>query len=313
MAAILESCVDEQSEAAHDLSAALAKPALVVFITKNTPYFVVLPEQQPYNLTIAGSTSVVPVVLTDATARRDTPADFRLMSSRVEDPVQAQIPAFVKEIAGVVIKQYGAVAKHNPRMWAYAADEVELPFSRASIVESGTVTLGCDAGSTEASYPRLAPCPRGKNSIDVEIAATYANTPKTRIDFAAVAGGVLGPYRGHLKMKVDGGRYASDPAMHGVTMAAIAIHLKRYDATLPRIGAAERWSLLAGAVLTPAAGVGSGVSFTCLRGFAINAGEVILWVPTGSSPGALAPAGSNQLPHRYSFGTFVGASYRLGS
>jgi hypothetical protein len=308
---VLASCIDDaQPAAARDLSGALTKTMLVAFVERDTPYYVVLPSRQPYRLTITGRTSVVPIVLVDAAARRDPPPDMHFMSSRIDDPRQ-EIPAFVRDIAGSIIKQYrtgNAPAKSNPRFWAYAADEVELPFRRASVVESGTLTVNCEPNGSSVV---LAVCPRGKDSLGITIATTYTTTPETRMDFAAVAGGVVGPYRGHLKMKVDAGRYASDPARHAMTMAAIAIHVKPYDATLPDISMPERWSLLVGGILTPAAGAGAGLSFAFMRGFAINAGEMVIWVPTGSSPGAIAPDGSNQLPHRYAYGTFVGASYSL--
>lgn len=310
---VLASCVDDDQPAPRDLSGALTKTILVAFIDKDTPYYVVLPSGQPYRLTIAGRTPVVAIVLVDTAARRDSPTDMHFMSSRLDDPGQTAIPAFLRTIAGSIIKEFRtggtAPAKHNPRVWAYAADEVDLPFQRASVLESGSLTVNCDPAGSSAA---LAACPRGKNALDVAIVTTYAAVPKTRIDFTAVAGAVVGPYRGHLRMKVDAGRYASDPAAHGITMAAVAMHVRPYDSTLPAISMPERWSVLVGGVLTPAAGIGAGVSVGVIRGFAINAGEMLIWVPTGSSPGAIAPDGSNQLRHRYAYGTFVGASYRVG-
>ena len=308
--AVLASCLDlSDPKGPHDLSGALAKTLLVIVVDKDAPYYLVLPQHQPYSLSLTGAIAVVPVVLVDASARRGPP-DLRLLSTRVQDPSQQQIPAFVRTIATRVIRQSAATGGQNPRIWAYAADEVELPFRRAVIAESGNILVGCDPDGSSAV---LAPCPRGKDSVDVDLSASYADTPKTRIEFGAVAGAVVGPYRGHTRMKVDSGRYAADPATHSMTMAAIAIHVKPYDGALADISSPERWSLLVGGVLTPAAGIGAGISFAFMRGFAITAGEVALWVPTGASAGALAPAGSSQLPHRYSYGTFVAAGYSFSS
>ncbi|MGH9409036.1 MAG: hypothetical protein ACRD1V_06245, partial [Vicinamibacterales bacterium] len=161
--------------------------------------------------------------------------------------------------------------------------------------------------------PSLVPCPRGKTAINVPLAATYTNAPKMHLEFAAAAV-MVGSYRGHPRLKVDAGKYASDPATHAATLAAIAIHLWPFDVSSAEMTKAERWALIAGAVLTPAAGAAAGLSIGIARGFALTAGELIVWVPSGAGgalPGTPAPAGTSQLPHKYAYAPFVGGSYRF--
>jgi hypothetical protein len=115
-------------------------------------------------------------------------------------------------------------------------------------------------------------------------------------------------------MKVDGGQYASDPSSHSVTMATVAWHPRPYDSSLSEMSQEERWAVLIGGVLTPAAGVGLGVSFGLIRGFAINAGVIGVWVPSappGSSISSAVTADSNQqqLENRFNMAVFVGGSY----
>ncbi len=308
-----------------------AEAFLFTFILEDQPYYVVVPEEQPYSLTLLGVKSVVPVVLIDKDANLvdaqgvpvSVAADFNLMSTRVPNPLQAQVPAFLKQMAGAAIGAVKVGGREEPAvtMFAYAMGEVELPFKRASMAASGTVTLKCHTEQEKKTLAAqgmpsaLATCKGTHTAVDVAIKAAYNNTPKTRLEFTALAAGVIGPYHGHQRMKLDNGRYASDPAPHAMTMAAMAIHPVAYNGSLPGPSQAERWSILLGGVLTPAAGVGAGVSFTIVRGFAVNAGEFVIWVPSavdGGAPGAAAPTGANQLPHRYSYGTFIGANYVFG-
>jgi hypothetical protein len=153
-------------------------------------------------------------------------------------------------------------------MFAFAAVGITLPFSRASILEAGTVTVKAPASGTPA---------------DVKISTTYANTPTVHLKFTAVAGAVIGSLYGPQKMKVDAGKYASDPLSHSLTMATVAWHVKPYDSSLSEMSQAERWAVLVGGVLTPAAGVGLGLSFGIIRDFAINAGVMGVWVPSAPS------------------------------
>jgi hypothetical protein len=184
-------------------------------------------------------------------------------------------------------------------MYAYAAAGITLPFGRASIAEAGTVTLKDPVSGTPA---------------DVRISTTYANTPKVRIEFAAVAGAVIGRFYGPQRMKVDAGQYASDPSSHSVTMATVAWHPKPYDSSLSEMSQEERWAVLFGGVLTPAAGVGLGASFGLIRGFAINGGVIGVWVPSappGSSIGSVVTTDSNQkqLENRFNTALFIGGNY----
>jgi hypothetical protein len=148
----------------------------------------------------------------------------------------------------------------------------------------------------------------------VKISASYANTPRVHVEFTAVAGGVVGPFYGPQKMKVDAGKYASDPLSHSLAMVTMAWHIKPYDSSLADMSHADRWALLIGAVLSPATGIGVGVSFGIMRGFALDAGVIGVWAstaPTGSGIGSDATTNANdeQLANRFNAAIFIGGNY----
>jgi len=161
------------------------------------------------------------------------------------------------------------------------------------MTQSGTVSLKVNAETKK-----------------VAIAATYTNTPLSRVRFSTLAGGLVGKVRGPEKMKVDDGKYASDPLARAAVMAAVTFH-KPFDSTLGAMSKAERFAGFAGAVLTPAAGFGTGVSVGIIRGLSANLGYLWVWVPT-SSNGAATGAGAaegNQLSYKVNRGLFVGGGY----
>jgi len=94
----------------------------------------------------------------------------------------------------------------------------------------------------------------------------------------------------------------------------VAWHPKPYDSSLSEMSQEERWGVLIGGVLTPAAGVGLGVSFGLIRGFAINGGVIGVWVPSappGSNVGSAVTTDSNtkQLENRFNTALFIGGNY----
>jgi len=268
---------------------------------KQEAYNVVVPQRQPYSTTLPGVRSVNAIILVDAKSKSDKPPrNFMFMSMEVQDPLKAQIASTDDAPASIASRNGSAAA-----VSAYAARSIPLPFGQASIIEAGIVTVKDPVSGT---------------STEVPIAITYTNTPKVHLEFTAVAGAIVGPFFGAQKMKVDAGRYASDPLSHSLTMATVAWHLKPYDSSLSEMSAAERWAVLVGGVLTPAAGVGVGVSFGIIRRFSISAGMVGIWVPSavpGSGVGSpvATDASQKQLENTFNRALFIGGAYvfRQGS
>jgi len=273
------------------------------------PYFVVVPQQEPYSMTLLGARSVNAIILGDSKAKSDkAPSDF-FIATLVQNQLDAGSASVVRVPAPLVTNKFSLPVKRpaasrraadlDATMYAYAAPGIVLPFSRASISEAGTVTVEDPASGTSA---------------EVKIATAYANTPKVHLTFTGVAGAVIGSPHGPQRMTVDAGKYASDPLSHSLTMATVAWHPKPYDSSLSEMSQAERWAVLFGAVLTPAAGIGLGVSFGVLRDFAIDGGVIGVWVPSapsGSGLGSDVTVGSNQnqLGNRFNTALFIGAAY----
>jgi len=197
-----------------------SKTFLVTFVSNDRqPYYVVVPQRQPYSMTLLGVKAVNAIVLVDAKAKEDAvPTDFMFMSTPLQTPLEAKIPAPAKQAPASFVTNQRSVQPKNarppasrkerdPAMYAYAAAGITLPFSRASIAEAGTLTVKDPVSGT---------------STDVKISTTYANTPKVRIEFTAVVGAVIGPFGGPQRMKVDAAKYASDPSSHALTMATVS-------------------------------------------------------------------------------------------
>ena len=282
----------------------LSKPdadvtTVVTFIAGETPYTVLVPSTQPYALTMLGKKQIRVVVLVNGDAAASVPTDFKFMSKQIDDPVLAAIPSFVRAVTDAAGKESKVLSvrpppeKAAPPMVGYVT-QVSVPFSRASIAESGTVEV------------------KVKTEIKkVAVSATFANTPRRKVALSTVAGGLIGSVKGPERMKVESGAYASDPLGRAVTMAAVMFH-KPFDSTLSNMSVAERLAGYLGAVLTPAAGVGAGVSIGIIRGLSANVGYAWVWVPTsanGGAAGTAAPTGARQLSHKMNHGWFIGGGY----
>lgn len=291
---ILDSC---------DLPAPASDVATVVtFIAGEKPYTVVLPATQPYALTMLGKKEILVVVLVNGEEAVAAPTDFKFMSKRLDDPLVGAIPSFVRAITDAAGKGLSVQVQPPPpqdgktppppAIMAYAT-QVSVPFSRASIAESGTVQIKVNTETKK-----------------VPVAATYANTPLSRLRFSTLAGGLVGKVRGPEKMKVDSGSYASDPLGRAAIMAAVMFH-RPFDSTVADMSKAERFAGFAGAVLSPAAGFGAGLSVGIIRGLSANVGYMWVWVPTSSNGAATGTAAveGNQLSHKVNRGLFIGGGY----
>lgn len=183
---------------------------------------------------------------------------------------------------------------------------VGLRQTSATIAESDQLTVPDYVNSTKD---------QPKSNAMKGSGLTITNSGRTQFGITALGGFKVGPVRGKQKMQVSSGSYAVNPLSDAITMVALAWYPFPYDASAPSITKRERVSLLAGVMLTPAAGFGTGLSVGLVRGFALNAGFAGMWYPTAVNnllAGNPAPTG-NQLTNTFGHTFFLGANYVFGS
>jgi len=292
-------------------------PFLVNIVRPGENLTIVVPQNERYSPNLTGVRSVYVLLLVDHHDKEEKALrEFRLTSAEVPSSLLAQLPDVAKTIAGAATGGLlPAVAGKTKNMAptdvpvqpppppyetvAYATVQpVPLPFLNGTLAETGTLSLYSD---------------KDQKGSDVQVTASFTNKTKVRAEFTAIAGALVGPLAGDERMKVtDGGNYASDPLKRGVTMAAIAFHPVPFDSSLSKMSGAEKVAFLLGGVLTPAPGLGVGVSYGVVRGFAVNVGGAVVWVSTSqnnASAGEPAPKGNNQLRYGWNAGFFIGGGY----
>lgn len=299
--------------------ASTESPYLVTVIRPSDSFTVIVPQAKRYSPHLPGVVSVQLLLLVaHHDPAEDTMRDFRLVSTETASELVTNLPEFVQQVAGAVIGGVFPAAVAQSRILSEGSDAppvapppppyetaafftkeaVPLPFRNGGVEESGRVSVWKDAdGKAE----------------DVQISASFLNKTKVRTEFTTVVGALVGGLAGDERMKVtDAGKYASDPLPRGMTLAALAFHPKPFDATEHGMSGAERVALLLGGVITPAPGIGAGVSVGIIRGFAINLGGVLVSVATsknGAKPKDEAPEGNNQLRYGWNRGFFLGGGY----
>jgi hypothetical protein len=146
-----------------------------------------------------------------------------------------------------------------------AAHGIGLPFKRSTITESDFIERTID----------------GKEKREpVEYAGEIAlsNVPRSWVQLQAGVGLLTGKLHGAIPAKIEDDAYVSDPIGRTATIAGASFHAP-FDATTPQASPAERIGFVAGAVLTPAAGIYLGPSFGW-RGFSLTVGSAWMWVHT---------------------------------
>jgi hypothetical protein len=297
--------------------AASEAPYLVTLVTPVRNVSVVVPQDDRYNPNMPGGPkSAYVMLLVEHHATEQEKVDtFSLASTKIDDPVISQIPAaarsFGTAISGGLLGFKAPLAKgqyttqsvdrsllegekRKVENVVFISSPVALPFSNVTVSETGKLKMWEDKAQ------------------DVDVAATFTSKKMRRAEFTGVAGALVGPLAGDEKMKVDGEKYASDPLKRAMTMVAIAWHPKPYDDTLPKPTKGERTAILLGGVLTPAPGLGAGLSVLLLRGIALNVGGAAMFVPTargGLKPKDAVPDGGNQLRYGWTAGIFTGINY----
>lgn len=144
--------------------------------------------------------------------------------------------------------------------------------------------------------------------------AVIKNAPLTKLSFGLMTALSFGRTFDKPRAKVDDGVLADDPLDRQVNMVVLNSAFRAYDADMFAPTRAEMWRWYAGAVVSPAFGLGGGVSFLPLRGLGINFGYAVMWVsaPKGDDsiggkpsdpddPLGLSPAGTWLFGLSYNF------------
>jgi hypothetical protein len=297
--------------------AASEAPYLVTLVTPTRNVSVVVPQNDRYNPNMPGgpkSAYVMLLVESHAAEQKDVDT-FSLASTKIDDPVVSQIPAavttFGTAITGGLLAFKAPLAKGQYSIQSFGAGTVvELDkFENVAFISAPVTLPSSNVTVSETGKLKMWD---GKEAKDVDVSATFTSKKLRHAEFTGVAGAFVGSLAGDEKMKVDGDKYASDPLKRAMTMVAIAWHPKAYDDTLPKPTKGERTSILLGGVLTPAPGLGAGVSVLLMRGIALNVGGAAMFVPTsrgGLKPKDTVPDGNNQLRYGWTAGMFTGINY----
>ena len=291
------------------------RPVAFTFVLGEHVYNVLYPQPQPYSQTLLGAKHLDVVVVGNAADLAvGAPRDFAFVFTPGPNPLQAQVPDFVKAIVGGLVP--GAAPTHKtlrPAPQPVYSLRIfvgyipsDFPSDRGSIAESGTITLTAAGLARYPHKPDATPA--------VAMTASYVDKPLQSFELTALAGALTGAIHGPTQMKVtDAGLYAEDPLSRAIGLAAVALHPFRFDSSLPSMSWQERLSLWAGGVLT-APGLGVGASVGIVRGLTFSVGWVSVWVPTsinGAAPKSAAPEG-DQLAHKRDSALFLGGGYVFG-
>ena len=205
------------------------------------------------------------VYLTDD--EQDVPR-IQIRSTAVENPLIGQIGPLIEAAAGGFPQRSSLTAGNPPPTFpviAWRADDVQLPFKRATIAETDFVSQMVKEKGEPAKAKQV--------SADVE----FSNVPPSYITVHAGIGW-LGGFSGAKPAKIDDDKYISDPLNRVATIAGVALHLP-FDSTTPTPTFKERLGLVVAGVVTPAGGWYIGPSYGW-RGFSVTAGLASMWVHT---------------------------------
>lgn len=138
--------------------------------------------------------------------------------------------------------------------------------------------------------------------------------PLGRFSFGVVEALMMGTFASAPRVTVDDGVLVADPLGRLVTMAVVNGSFRPYNPAAFSISRQERLRWFAGAAITPSFGVAGGISALVVRGFAINAGVVVLGT-TGAADGqsiGSPPVGADD-PYSLEAagGFFLGASFNF--
>jgi hypothetical protein len=213
------------------------------------------------------------------------------ISTREKNPLEAQIPRFLKQFDPKEI--LGSLQPVLPLKRVYAVlSRVDLPYSRASITIEDVVQ-----GPDKAK----------------EISKLF-NRPLTRFSFGLISSIIAGSSVSDTRVTIQSGKIAEDPLSGHMPMGILNIHPWPYDADAEDTSWKERIRLFVGGILSPEFGFSGGIGCQVVRGFSINAGVGILLIDTLKEGEAIgAPPVNHDDPFKYGTATvfFFGVGYNF--
>jgi hypothetical protein len=179
-------------------------------------------------------------------------------STREKNPLESQIPKFLKQFDPKVLENLTAAIGPSKRIYAVLS-RIDLPFSRASIDVEDVV-------------------PRPKDKVSTK--SKLFNRPLTRFSFGIISSLVLSSSESNTRATIQSGNLTEDPLRGPMPMGVLNIHPWKYDADSEDVSWKERFRLFAGGILSPDFGFSAGAGLQLIRGFSLNAGVGLLFIDT---------------------------------
>ena len=213
------------------------------------------------------------------------------ISTKEKNPIEAQIPKFLKQFDP---KEIGPLVQPVlPMKRVYAVlSRIDLPYSRANIAIEDVVQ-GPDKATENSKL---------------------FNRPLTRFSFGLVSSIIAASSTSDTRVSMQNGRLSEEPLSGHMPMGILNIHPWPYDADAESASWKERVRLFVGGILAPEFGLSAGAGLQIVRGFTLNAGIGVLLIDTlkpGETIGA-APVNHDD-PFEYGTATvvFVGVGYNF--
>ena len=198
--------------------------------------------------------------------------------------------------------------------WQALADRIDSVLVHKVSCETPPTLSAAEIDSVRARYQAAVAAPA---PLQVTGSATIANAPLVHFRFMAFVGALVGQMYGgdQVTPNTTSKLYDANRVSRGMTMAAVAYSPVAFDSTSTAMSWAERFSVIAGPLLTPAAGVAGGISIGLIRGFALSGGMAWLVLgrgPDGQQAGDPLPATGRVLTSGLSRSWFLGGNYVFG-
>jgi hypothetical protein len=212
-------------------------------------------------------------------------------STREKNPLEAQIPKFLKQFDP---KQIGPLIEPVlPAKRVYAVlSRIDLPYPRAIVSIEDIVQGQEKAKDTSKLF----------------------NRPLTRFSFGLVSSIIAGSSTSGTRVSIQSGKIAEDPLSGHMPMGILNVHPWPYDADADRASWKERVRLFVGGIFAPEFGLSAGAGMQLVRGFTVNAGIGLLLIDTPAEGETIGSAPKNK-DHPFDYGTattfFVGVGYNF--
>jgi len=179
------------------------------------------------------------------------------LSTREKNPLESQIPRFVKQFDPKVILGSIEPAVNLKRVYAVLS-RIDLPYSRANVTIEDVIQ-----GPEKASD-----------------SSKLFNRPLTRFSFGLVSSVIAATSVSNPRVEIQSGKIAEDPVHGHMPMGILNIHPWAYDADAEDPSWKERIRLFVGGILAPEFGISGGVGVQLIRGLSVNTGIGVLLIDT---------------------------------